>query len=138
MISGHIAKQCKSKVKCSSEHQPTLLHKTADDEEIKSARMIIGCNADRYVSCSKIALLDMSHPDKPKKKFRVYAIVDEQSNASMISLELADSLGISGPKQKYLLSTCSGSKETRFVRRVPGLMITPVTGKPQELPTPVP
>jgi hypothetical protein len=61
-----------------------------------SARMSIGCNADRNVSCSKVALLDVFHPDRPQKKFRVYAIVDEQSNASMISPELADGLGISG------------------------------------------
>jgi hypothetical protein len=53
----------------------------------------------------------------------------------MISPELADGLGISGPKEKYLLSTCSGSKETRFGRRVPGLMVTPVKGKPLKLPT---
>ena len=138
LISGHIAKQCKSKVKCSkccSERHPTILHKVTDGEEIKSARMSIGCNADSNVSCSKIALLDVFHPDRPLKKFRFYSIVDEQSNASMISPELTDSLGISETKQKYLLSTCSVSKETRFERRVSGLMITPVRGKPLELPT---
>ena len=64
--------------------------------------MSIGYNANTNVSCSKIALLDVFHPDRPQKKFRVYAIVDEQSNASMISPELADGLGITGPKGKIL------------------------------------
>ncbi|CAB4033032.1 PREDICTED: uncharacterized protein LOC107357656 [Paramuricea clavata] len=132
LVAGHIANQCKSKVKCgkcSSERHPTLLHKEkwnndARSKEITSARMSIGCNADRNVCCSKT-----------DRRRRVYTIVDEQSNTSMISPELADGLGISGPKEKYLLSTCSGSKETRFGRRVPGLMVTPVKGKPLELPT---
>ena len=97
----------------------------ARSKEITSARTSIGCNANRNVSGSKVALLDMFHPDRPQKKFRVYAMVDEQTNASMISLELADGLGISGPKEKYIPSTCSGSKETRFGRRVPGVMVTP-------------
>ena len=54
----------------------------------------------------------------------------------MISPELVDELGIDGPKEKYLLSTCSGSKETNFGRRVSGLMVTSIRGgKPLKLPT---
>ena len=54
----------------------------------------------------------------------------------MISPELVDGLGIDGSKKKYLLSTCSGSKETKFGRRVSGLMVTSIRGgKPVKLPT---
>ena len=49
----------------------------------------------------------------------------------MISPELVDELGIDGPKEKYLLSTCSGSKETKFGRRITSIR----GGKPLKLPT---
>ena len=96
--------------------------------------MKIGASTSRNISCSKIALVDVFHPDRDKK-IRVYAIIDEQSNASMISPELADKLCITGPKDKYFLSTCSGSKETRFGHRAQGLMLKPINGKPLGLPT---
>ncbi|CAB4025546.1 Hypothetical predicted protein [Paramuricea clavata] len=49
--------------------------------------------------------------------------MDDQSNASMISPELADLLDIDSPKQKYLLTTCIGAKETKYGRRVSGLFV---------------
>ena len=150
-LPGHIASQCKVKVKCdtcSSDRHQTLLHKEKttgnqepkekpkqDGEEVTSSRMKIGASTSGNVSCSKIALVDVFHPDRRDKKIRVYAIIDEQSNASMISPELADELCITGPKDKYFLSTCSGSKETRFGRRAQGLMLKPINGKPLRLPT---
>ena len=40
---------------------------------------------------------------------RVYAIIDEQSNSSLVSTELVDELGADGPEEKYFLTTCSGT-----------------------------
>ena len=57
------------------------------------------------VSCGKVVLVDLFHNGRPEKLFRVYAILDEQSNTSMISSEQADEIGASGPAEKYLLST---------------------------------
>lgn len=161
LLPKHVAKECRANVKCKkcgSDRHLVILHldkkkektddsekkqsnesekkeETDDGEEINSARTDIGCDAVGGVSCSKIVLLDIFHPSRPDNKVRVYALIDEQSNASMISPELIDKLGVVGSKEKYLLSTCSGSKEIRFGRRVPGLKITSMKGVSLNLPT---
>ncbi len=58
------------------------------------------------------------------------------NNSSLISSELADKLGADGSREKYYLSTCSSNKETKFGRRVPGLVIRSVSnGREAHLPT---
>ena len=61
--------------------------------------------------------------------------MDEQSNASMISPILLEKLGISGEKEKYYLSTCSGSKETKFGCRALSLLVKNLKGTDFKLPT---
>ena len=73
----------------------------------------------------------------PEHVHRVYAIVDDQSNASLISPELVDDLGKTGTKEKYFHSTCSGDKQVKYGRRVPGLLVKSSDGKISKLPTPV-
>ena len=53
----------------------------------------------------------------------------------MISPELVDQLGIQSPKGKYLLSTCSASKEVKFGRRVSGLQVKSLNGNREDIPT---
>jgi hypothetical protein len=48
------------------------------------------------LSCAKIVLLDIFLEKEPQHSQRVYAIIDDQSNASMISPELANKLGARG------------------------------------------
>ncbi|CAB3982720.1 Hypothetical predicted protein [Paramuricea clavata] len=86
------------------------------------------------LSCSKILLVDAYAEDRPENAHKVYAIMDDQSNASMISPELADLLDIDSPKQKYLLTTCSGAKETKYGRRVSGLFVKSMCGRIAKLP----
>lgn len=64
-----------------------------------------------------------------RRRHRIYAIVDDQSNASMITTDLTDLLGPQGTKEKYILSTCSSEKEVKYGRRFPGLVLCSVTGK---------
>ena len=85
------------------------------------------------VSCSKLLLVDVS--SKENAVHRVYAIMDEQSNSSLISTELADKLGASGPEEKYFLTTCSGTKETKYGRRVTDVVIQSISGATENLPT---
>ena len=102
----------KSKIKCEtcgSERPPTLLHKELkkdiQDDEVTSAQTQTRndhANANTNYSCSKIVLLKVFQQSNPLNTRKVYAIIDEQSNASMISPELVDELGIDGPKGKYL------------------------------------
>ena len=66
---------------------------------------------------------------------RFYAIVDNQSNASIISTELADKLNAEGPDLKYCLSTFGGDREVRYSRRISGLIIKSIHGRMSKLPT---
>lgn len=53
----------------------------------------------------------------------------------MISPILLENLDISGEKEKYYLSTCSGSKETKFGCRALGLLVNNLKGTDFKLPT---
>lgn len=64
----------------------------------------------------------------------MYAILDDQSNASIISTELADRLNAEGPASKYHLSTCGGTKVVKYGRRVAGVVIRSIHGKTSVLP----
>ncbi|KAK3742404.1 hypothetical protein QZH41_008056 [Actinostola sp. cb2023] len=132
---GHVAKECKVEVtctKCGSDRHPAFLHKEKNEEELKSNCTSV-CQRGG-TSCSKILLVDVFHQERPHDRHRVYAIIDDQSNASMIAPELVNKLKISGPSEKYLLSTCSGEKMVNYGRRVAGIMID-ANGKSSKLPT---
>ena len=58
----------------------------------------------------------------------VYAIVDEQSNSSLVTSKVADDLGADGPLEKYFLSTFSGEKEEKYDRRVTGITVRSLSG----------
>ena len=90
---------------------------------------------DGGVSCSKLLLVEVSSKEKPHAVHRVYAIIYEQSNSSLISTELADELGASGPEERYFLTTCSGTKETKYGRRVTDVVIQSISGAMANLPT---
>ena len=62
-------------------------------------------------------------------------MIDEQSNASMILPALLEQLGISGEKQRYYLSTCSGAHEMKLNYRAPGLFAKNLKGCKFKLPT---
>ena len=141
----HQSKDCSIAVscdKCGSNAHNTLLHlekrkpATEDNgEELKTTCTAICQGKNGGLSCSKIVLVDIFLEERPDVSFRVYAIVDDQSNASMISPHLADKLGASGPREKFLLSTCSAVKEIKFGRRIPGLSVKSATGEQFKLPT---
>ncbi|XP_015756454.1 PREDICTED: uncharacterized protein LOC107335914 [Acropora digitifera] len=61
--------------------------------------------------------------------------MDEQSNSSLISSKLADELGVSGPEERYFLTACSGTKETKYGRRVTDVVIQSISGATANLPT---
>jgi len=61
-------------------------------------------------------LVDEAMKERPDNAYQVYAILDEQSNSSLISSELADELGVVGAGEKYFLTTCSGEKEVKYRR----------------------
>ena len=87
------------------------------------------------LSCSKIVLVDIYREDRPNGVHRVHAIVDDKSNSSIISTELADKLNAEGPEWKYYLSTCGGEKEVRYGRRITELIIRSTHERTSRLPT---
>ena len=141
---GHTASSCKESIECSickDKRHPALLHRqrgrppTRNGEAVDS-KCTSTCDAmEGGVSCSKLLLVDVSSKEKPQAVHRVYAIMDEQSNSSLISIELADELGASGPEEKYFLTTCSGTKETKYGRRVADVVIRSISGVTANLPT---
>ena len=141
---GHTARSCKESIECSickDRRHPALLHRettrfpTQSGEAVDS-KCTSTCNAmDGGVSCSKLLLVEVSSKEKPHTVHRVYAIMDEQSNSSLISTELADELGASGPEERYFLTTCSGTKETKYGRRVTDVVIQSISGAMANLPT---
>ena len=149
----HVASTCKENANCSicgSRRHPDLLHlrteekkdrakeaQTANEaqENINAKCTSICKGAPGRLSCSKKALVDTYREDRPNEVHRIYAIVDDQSNASIISTELADKLNAEGPEWKYYLSTCGGAKEVRYGRRLTGLIISSIHGRTSRLPT---
>ena len=86
-------------------------------------------------SCSKILLVDVFLKDRPDLVHRLYAIIDEQSNSSLISSELADELRVLGLQEKYYLSTCTSEKEVKYGRRVANVNLRSTSGTAPDLPT---
>lgn len=150
----HVASACKENIQCGicgSERHSVLLHLSKEEKKERAAKeretptktpenVNPKCTAickgkTGGLSCSKIVLLDVFSEDRPSYTQRVYAIVDDQSNASLIAPQLADKLNASGPESKYYLSTCGGEREVRYGRRVTGLIVKSVHGRTARLPT---
>ena len=108
---------------------------TGPNGDIKASCTSV-CNGRKGgMSCSKVVLVDVFPQDREEQAHRIYAIVDDQSNASMISTDLTDILGVQGPKEKYYLFTCSTEKKMKYGRRVYGLALRSSSGKLPKLPT---
>ena len=128
--------------KCGDDRHPTILHteraettKKEHGEVVRAACTSVCQNPNSAgVSCSKIVLVDAFTENGTQEPYRVYAIIDDQSDASMISPNLADKLGATGPKLKYLLSTCSGTTKEESGRKVCGVVLRSMAGRTIRLP----
>ncbi|KAK3731876.1 hypothetical protein QZH41_000340 [Actinostola sp. cb2023] len=126
----HVAMDCKKKVKCEicgDERHIALLHKdktVKDDAENVNAKCTAVCDENTGgLSCSKIVLVEAFNKARPNSPYRVYAIIDEQSNASLISTELADQLGAAGakdsiPQDKREIPTPEVARRFRHLRDI--------------------
>ena len=154
-----ITSACKESIKCiicGSERQPDLFHLSREDKKGKSPKereqplrveiteksenvnpkcTSIYKGSSGGLSCSKIVLVDIYNEDRPDDVNRVYAIVDDQSSASLITPDLADKLNAKGPEWKYYFSTCGGEREARYGHRVTGDFLKSVHGRTSRLHT---
>jgi hypothetical protein len=125
LTANHFAKDCPANIKCNkcgSDRHLEILHidkkETYPDEEVEAKCTAVCEGRKGGRSCSKIVLFDILTNDQNRAE-RVYGVIDDQSNASMISPDLIKKLDLSGPEEKYLLTTCSVEREVRYGRRIP-------------------
>ena len=145
LSSGHQSKDCNASVsceKCGSSLHHTVLHMEKrrsvpgdNGEELRATCTAICHTRSGGLSCSTIVLLDVFPEKRPDLTHRVYAVIDDQSNASMILPSLADKLGANWPREKFLPSTCGAEKELKYGRRVSGLIAHSIAGEQSMLPT---
>ena len=108
---------------------------TKHGKELKTACISV-CHKPltKGVSCSKIVLVDFLCENRPQKSHRTYAITDEQSNASMITPNLANRLAPTRPNIKYFLTTCSGGREEKAGKRIFRVILRSMTSIMARLP----
>lgn len=70
----------------------------------------------------------MSHKDSANQEIQTYAIIDDQSNASLISSDLLDFFQIKVEAEPYFLNSCA-CKVMTSGRRADGFMVTSLCGK---------
>ncbi|CAC5374712.1 unnamed protein product [Mytilus coruscus] len=92
------------------------------------------CKGGVGKSCAKIVLLDILHVQKQNSRMRTYAIIDEQSNSSLVRGDILDYFGIEAESRQYSLSSCSG-KVMMSGRRASGFVVQSLDGQNLELPT---
>ena len=78
-------------------------------------------------SCAKICLAKVYLPDEPERAMTTYVLIDDQSDGSLVSERLLDSLNVKGEQSSYALKTISGLQEVRG-RNVKGLIIESLDG----------
>lgn len=135
----HMAKDCKTTLKCvecasdkhisamhpgpapwsfggQAEHSPEDMQ-SRESEGLAAPIVTSKCTeicggAPKPRSCSKICLVKVFHADNPSKSHRVYAVLDDQSNRSLVKSEFFSVLDIDSTASPYTLKICSGTVET--------------------------
>ncbi|XP_034057918.1 uncharacterized protein LOC117536928 [Gymnodraco acuticeps] len=149
--SSHFAKNCKMKMQCfecKSERHHTALHpgpapwmeevvpapehggeeeKTSPPPHVttKCTNVCGGDLAGR--SCSKICLVNVYPSGHKDKAIKLYAILDEQSNRSLVRSQFFEMFSDQSPSVPYTLRTCAGVKESAG-RRASGYEVESLDG----------
>lgn len=135
----HMAKDCKATLKCvecESDKHTSAMHpgpapwsfggqaerspedkQSGESEDLAPPIVTSKCTeicggAPKPRSCSKICLVKVSHADYPSKCHRVYAVLDDQSNRSLVKSEFFNLLDINSSASPYTLKTCPSTVET--------------------------
>ncbi|XP_026010486.1 uncharacterized protein LOC113013640 [Astatotilapia calliptera] len=136
----HIAKNCKAVVKCiecdslkhlSAMHPgPTPAPKSTtpgnndNEEQIESSPSVeskcteVCGQGDSPRSCSKISLVKVYPAGQKERAIKMYAVIDDQSNRSLVKSEFFSLFKINAKPTPYTLKTCSGREQTSGRRAV--------------------
>ena len=95
---------------------------------VSSESITTYCTRAKYsdISCSKTVLIEASSVDNPTVIQRLYCIIDDQSNCSLIDKSLVNSLGLSAEDYAYTLKTVKGVESKERGKLVSGLIIRKV------------
>ena len=151
--SAHLAKNCNSCIKCyecgseshnsalhpgpapwlSMAHTPPCEHGGEGgfnaDEATVSATCTQVCGGDlTEKSCAKICLVKVYPNGQQEKAMRCYAILDDQSNRSLVRSEFCDLFNVKSHNSPYSLKTCAGVVETSG-RRAHGFQVESIDGQ---------
>lgn len=125
------AKERKKKIKCAkckSTRHATAMHKEKENPAEKD-------QGKEYESkCTSICMLVDTKHKITRKTFIDYAVVDEQSNTSLITPNLEDLLEINTPKEEYWHSIRRDTKETKYGHRVDRVVVKSLHGTVYRLP----
>lgn len=115
-----------------AEHSPED-KQSGENEEVSSPIVTSKCTEicggdPNPRSCSKICLVKVFHADRPSKSHRVYAVLDDQSNRSLVKSEFFSLLDIDSVASPYTLKTCSGTVETSG-RKATNVIVESLDGK---------
>ena len=122
-------KECNSSSHPTALHidTPSVLHTAASTHSgeapidiTSKCTQICGRFPGKY--CAKILLADVHLQDRPDNRVRAYIMLDDQSNRTLASSQLFDSLGIEGQDVEYILTSCAG-KERAAGRRAYGVVV---------------
>ncbi|XP_060757456.1 uncharacterized protein LOC132868527 [Neoarius graeffei] len=141
----HLAKNCKDEASCtecgSSMHIAALhpgpapkANSPADPAPENGGETTVSTSCTKVCgegvpgrSCSKICLVKVYSATRPDAAVRMYAILDEQSNRSLVRSEFFTVFNVSGHPSPYSLKTCAGTIETEG-RQARDFVVEPLDG----------
>ena len=143
VTSEHMSRDCKEKLKCekceSTNHitemhfsKETQASKTQSEEETNETGVKATCTkicgkGFSGKSCGKTILVRVYPKDPPDQAMVTYAILDDQSNASLAKPEFFDHFNITGTYLPYTLTSCAGQIQANG-RRANGFVIEGLDG----------
>ncbi|XP_060074446.1 uncharacterized protein LOC132554162 [Ylistrum balloti] len=141
--SNHKAEACNQEVCCDVCKKPHLTALHIDGGELRNSnskdhhtqrKLSVNtacaqvCGDSLGKSCAKIVQVIIHPKDKPRETLTTYAIIDDQSNRSLVSPDFFDKFEGDFPEVNYSLSSCGGVVDT-LGRRAYGFLIRSIDGK---------
>ncbi|XP_056000356.1 uncharacterized protein LOC130048119 [Ostrea edulis] len=111
--------ECKEQIhcnECGSNSHPSALHSrmpVVHHGGEKMSHVTSACTQickDQFCgkSCAKVILVNLHQKNNPNKSFKAYAILDDQSNKSLVKSDVFDQLDIHSETTNFQLTSCSG------------------------------
>ena len=136
LVRGHIARDCKGRKKCDTceRSHPTSLHgdlkrepeenKPPETQNETEQRTIHCTKSGDSIVSSMIVPVWVHHTNNPENAVLVYALLDDQSDTTFVSLDTLGNLGVDGQATQISLSTMNAANEIIHTSKVNGLVVS--------------